>query len=135
MPDLSIGDDDSPNELEFTANAASWMNLILEKDDSLPFSSARCERRRGSRKRRDLTLVGKNGKVLVTGEVKLPYRKDGETPHNATVVTDARTKAIRAGAEYFFTWNVNECVLWETQTPADDFQRGSTTSHGRWFRC
>ena len=39
---------------------------------------------------------------------------------NASVVSDARRKAIRAGADYFFTWNVNECVLWETQTPTDD---------------
>jgi methylase of polypeptide subunit release factors len=33
------------------------------------------------------------------------------------VVTDARAKALRAGARFFFTWNVNEFVLWET-TPA-----------------
>ncbi len=118
--DVQIDDDDFPNELEFTANAASWINLILEKDDSLPFSSARCERRRGSQKRRDLTLLGRNAKVLVTGEVKLPYQKDGATPYNAAVVTDARKKALRAGADYFFTWNVNDCVLWETQTSTGD---------------
>lgn len=121
MPDVSINEEDFPHELQFTANAASWMNLIIEKDPALPFSSAKCEgRSRGSQKRRDLTLIGKDGKVLVTGEVKLPYQKDGSTPHNAAVVSDARNKAIRASADYFFTWNVNECVLWETQTPTDD---------------
>ena len=73
MPDVSINEEDFPHELEFTANAASWMNLIIEKDPALPFSSAKCEgRSRGSQKRRDLTLTGKDGKVLVTGEVKLP---------------------------------------------------------------
>jgi len=113
--------EDFPHELEFTANAASWMNLIIEKDHALPFSGARCEgRSRGSQKRRDLTLLGKDGKVLVTGEVKLPYQKDGATPHNAVVVSDARAKALRSGADYFFTWNVNECVLWETRTPTDN---------------
>ncbi len=121
MPDVSINEEDFPHELQFTANAASWMNLIIEKDPALPFSSAKCEgRSRGSQKRRDLTLTGKDGQVLVTGEVKLPYQKDGSTPHNAAVVSDARKKAIWAGADYFFTWNVNECVLWETQTPTDD---------------
>jgi N-6 DNA Methylase len=121
MPDMPINDEDSPHELEFTAAAASWMNLIIEKDHTLPFSEARCEgRTRGSQKRRDLSLFGKAGKVLVTGEVKLPYQKDGATPHNAAVVSDARRKAIRAGVDYFFTWNVNECVLWETETPIDD---------------
>jgi hypothetical protein len=54
--------EDFPHELEFTANAASWMNLIIEKDHALPFSGARCEgRSRGSQKRRDLTLLGKVG--------------------------------------------------------------------------
>jgi methylase of polypeptide subunit release factors len=121
MPGVPINEEDFPHELQFTANAASWMNLIIEKDPALPFSSAKCEgRSRGSQKRRDLTLIGKDGKVLVTGEVKLPYQKDGSTPHNAAVVSDARKKALRAGADYFFTWNVNECVLWETQTPTDD---------------
>jgi hypothetical protein len=121
MPDLSISDEDFPHELEFTASAASWMNLIIEKDPTLPFSEAKCEgRTRGSQKRRDLSLRGKNSNILVTGEVKLPYQKDGATPHNAAVVSDARRKAIRASAEYFFTWNVNECVLWETQTATDD---------------
>ena len=114
-----------PNEVEFTAIAASWMNLIIEKDRTSPFSEARCERRsRGSQKRRDLTIIGKNEKVLVTGEVKLPYQSDGSTPYNAAVVADARQKARRAAAPYFFTWNVNECVLWETSTPIDDFGAG-----------
>ena len=111
----------SPHELEFVAAAASWINLIIEKGPSLPFSEAKIERRsKSSQKRRDLSLVGKDRKILVTGEVKLPYQKDGATPYNATVVSDARGKAIRANASYFFTWNVNECVLWETETSSDN---------------
>lgn len=121
LPNVPVSQEEAPHELEFTSNAASWMNLIIEKDNSLPFSSARCEgRTKGSQKRRDLTLRGRDGKVNITGEVKLPYQKDGATPFNAYVVSDARQKAIRAGADYFFTWNVNECVLWRTQTAIGD---------------
>lgn len=113
-------DADAPHELEFTTLMASWMNLILDKDSGLPFAETRCERRsQGSQQRRDLTLLGPDGGVLVTGEVKLPYQKDGGTPYHSAVVRDARAKAQRAGARFFFTWNVNECVLWDTESVSD----------------
>ncbi len=121
MVDLPTRGDAHPHEHEFTADVVSWASLIIDKDPTLPFASVKFDRRsRGLQKRRDLSLVGKDDKILVTGEIKLPYQKDGATPYNATVVSDARSKAIRAGAEYFFTWNVNECVLWKSETPADD---------------
>lgn len=104
------------NEWEFTAEVASWINEILIKNARLPFSRAKCEQvGEGSRKRRDLTLLDKNRRVVLTGEVKLPYRQDGGSPYNAIVVDDARTKARRAKAPFFFTWNVNEFALWETE--------------------
>ncbi len=107
----------SVNEWEFTADAASWINEFLAKNGSLPFSRAMCEQRsEGSLKRRDLTLLDGYGRVVLTGEIKLPYQKDGGSPYNAAVVQDARAKALRAGTRYFFTWNINECVLWETAT-------------------
>jgi hypothetical protein len=31
-------------------------------------------------------------------------------------VKAGQQKALRAGVKFFFTWNVNECVLWETAT-------------------
>jgi len=108
----------SPTEWEFTAEAAGWINEILSKTPDLPFSAAKCEQRStGSFTRRDLTLLDKDGRVVLTGEVKLPYRPDGGTPYNVELVKTARAKAARAGSKFFFTWNVNECVLWET-TPA-----------------
>jgi hypothetical protein len=67
-----------------------------------------------SAKRRDFTLLDKDNRAVLTGEVKLPYRKDGGSPYNNAVVQDARGKARIAGARFFFTWNVNEFVLWET---------------------
>src|SRR4051812_22104598 len=79
MSDSLTHEEDAPHELKFTAAAASWMNLIIDKNPGLPFSEARCEgRTRGSQKRRDISLRERDGKVLVTGEVKLPYQKDGQ---------------------------------------------------------
>ena len=107
----------STTEWEFTATVASWINLIIQANQDLPFSAARCEQKsEDSQKRRDISLLDRNKKVVLTGEVKLPYRIDGGSPYNETVVQDARQKAIRAKSKYFFTWNVNECVLWETFT-------------------
>ena len=37
-------------EWEFTADVESWINEILAKDPSLPFSRAKCEQRVGGRK-------------------------------------------------------------------------------------
>ena len=111
------------NEWEFTAAAAGWINGLIGKNPELPFFAARCEQRsRDSLKRRDLTLLDRNRCVVLTGEVKLPYNKDGGSPLNATVVRDARTKARRARSRFFFTWNVNEFVLWETETADDSWQ-------------
>ncbi|HEY3809326.1 MAG TPA: hypothetical protein VGL50_05240 [Steroidobacteraceae bacterium] len=128
----TVPDNESPHELEFTASAATWMSLIIEKDPALPFSAAKCESRsRGIQKRRDLTLIGRDGKPAITGEVKLPYMKDGATPYNAEVIKDARRKAERAGVPYFFNWNVNEYVLWNTEQPAVIRLSGTSIGHGK----
>ena len=105
----------SITEWEFTADVASWINELISKDKGLHFSGAKCEQRAaGSAKRRDLTLLDDNRIVVLTGEVKLPFQKDGGSPYNEAVVQDARKKAERAKSKLFFTWNVNEFVLWET---------------------
>jgi hypothetical protein len=102
-------------EWELTADVAAWMNEITGKDRTLPFSKVRCEQRpEGAANRRDLILLGGLGQTVVTGGMRLPYEKDGSSPYNAAFVNDARAKAIRVSSRYFFTWNVNECVLWET---------------------
>lgn len=48
--------------------------------------------------------------------------------YNDKVVADARNKAKQAQSPFFFTWNVNECVLWETEPtdhiyPRPDYKR------------
>ncbi len=102
-------------EWEFTADVASRINSVIERRPDLPFSEARCEQRgRGSRKRRDLTLLDRNNKPIFTGEVKMPGTRDGRSPLNESVVVDAHDKANAIGVEYFFTWNVNDCILWNT---------------------
>lgn len=121
------------NEWQFTGEVASWITLILKTNGSLPFGKAYTEGQSvNSAKRRDLTLEDRNGRIVLTGEVKLPGRKDGATPYNTTVVADARSKAKRAKAKFFFTWNVNECVLWETDPPGSqvrpDYKSWSVTS-------
>jgi hypothetical protein len=105
----------SMNEWQFTGEAVSWVNQALDRDPSLPFSRATIEQTaHGSAKRSDFTLLDKDRRPVLTGEIKLPYEKNGTSPYNDKVVRDARGKAQRAGTDFFFTWNVNEFVLWET---------------------
>jgi hypothetical protein len=109
------------NEWEFTALAAQWITGAIENNRDSPFREARCEQTsRGSRQRRDLTLVGKDGKKLVSGEVKMPYQAEGGSPLRSGVVRDARAKAQRAKVNYFFTWNVNRLALFPTDIGPDD---------------
>lgn len=103
------------NEWGFTGEVKSWIDQIAKLNTNLPFAGARVEDvGKGSQKRRDLTLIDRNGDPLLTGEVKLPDAPDGGSPYRADVVKDAQRKAMHAGVKFFFTWNVNECVLWET---------------------
>jgi len=108
MPELT--------EWTFAADAAKWMTMWLHGRKSLPFTEAKVEQKTsGSGKRRDLSLLDRDGKKALTGEIRFPDAQDGETPYNAKLVTDARRKAGRAGAPFFFTWNVNRLVLWPTE--------------------
>lgn len=105
------------NEWGFTGEVKSWIDQIAKFNTNLPFAGARVEDvGKGSQKRRDLTLIDRSGEPLLTGEVKLPDAPDGGSPYRSEVVKDAQKKALRAGVKFFFTWNVNECVLWETAT-------------------
>ena len=91
---------------------------ILEQRLDLPFQSASIEESaKGRLKRRDLTLRDRQGKLALTGEIKLPDKADGLTPYNETVVIDAHKKADDVGVKHFFTWNVNRLVLWKTFEP------------------
>jgi len=106
-------------EWEFTGDVASRLNRLLASRPDLPFIEARIEMRQvGRTKRRDLTLLGKDNRPLLTGEVKMPDKPDGRSPYQQGVVEDAHRKANEIGVEHNFTWNVNDFVLWKT------FERG-----------
>ena len=110
-----MADDDTTTEWEIVSLAASWMEaLFAAHKKASPFKSARVERKTlGSQQRRDITLLDHEDRPVVTGEVKLPWAPDGHSPFVESVVLDAKEKAARTGVDWFFTWNLNELVLWQ----------------------
>ena len=91
------------------------MSLCLHGQAKFPFTDAKVEQRgAGSAKRSDLVLYDRDDKPALTGEIKLPDTIEGQTPFHAKLITDARRKAARLGCPFFFTWNVNRFVLWQT---------------------
>ncbi|MGB6176963.1 MAG: N-6 DNA methylase, partial [Methylocella sp.] len=103
------------HEVDFTSRAAGWINAVVATNGpTFPIGKAFIETLAdGSRKRRDITLYDQKGIPCLTGEVKLPWAHDGYSPYIEAVVDDAREKAQRAGVRWFFTWNVNELLLWQ----------------------
>jgi type I restriction-modification system DNA methylase subunit len=101
-------------EIDFTSQVAGWIKQLIDVNGpSFPIGDARIETlAEGSRKRRDITFYDRSGAPCLTGEVKLPWAADGYSPYIESTVDDARAKAIRAGVKWFFTWNVNELLLW-----------------------
>ena len=110
-------------ETEWTVvgDAKSWMDALIDVHRSnSPFSKVKLETRTtGSLKRRDLTVLDRDGKICLTGEVKVPWANDGASPFVESTVVDARKKAVAAGSPWFFTWNLNELVLWRTESFGD----------------
>lgn len=95
------------------------MEEIISIDPSLPFSTVEIENKSlKSAKRNDFVIRDKNGKPVITGEAKMPDKVQGGSPFVESVILDAQGKANDLGVPYFFTWNVNRLVLWET------FQKG-----------
>jgi len=112
MPDI--------NEWTLTADIAKWIAEILRDRVDLPFSDAKVEERgEGSLKRRDITVYHRDGRKVLTGELKMPDSPQGRSPFQDSLVMDAHEKADAIGVQYFFTCNVNRCVLWRT------FERGT----------
>ncbi len=102
-------------EWEFTSKIASRIDALIAKNPTLPFKEAQAEaRKKGDTKRRDFTLIHKNGKPVLTGEVKMPDSPAGRSPFQQGIVEDAHRKADKAGVDHNFTWNVNRFVLWNT---------------------
>ena len=101
-------------EWSIVADAKSWMDALREAHgDQSPFGAIKVETRAsGSLKRRDLTITDRAGRICLTGKVKVPWAPDGASPFVESTVVDARKKAAAVHSPWFFTWNLNELVLW-----------------------
>jgi methylase of polypeptide subunit release factors len=111
MPDNDI----RIHEVTFCGRVSKWADTLFASDASLPFERTEIEQSKGIKKKRsDLRVYDKAGKLVLAGEVKLPGTVEGINPHNATLVEDAYLKASNAGAKFFFTWNVNRLVLFDS---------------------
>ncbi len=104
------------HELDFCAEVAKAAAEIFSSQPASPFADARIEGFGSgpqSRQRKDLRFLDRNGRVALTGEVKLPGTVEGRSPYDGKLVRDAQAKADNADVQYFFTWNVNSFVLWD----------------------
>jgi len=102
------------HEVTFCSRVAGWANELFNQHPEWPFRRAEIEESKAiKRKRSDLRIHGVGGKLILAGEVKMPGTLQGSTPYNADLVADSATKADNAGAEFFFTWNVNDFVLFD----------------------
>lgn len=101
-------------ELDFCAKIAAECGPIIEHlGERCPFAEARIEglgSTSGKTKRKDLRFYDKAGKLLLTGEVKMP---GGPPAFDTELIEDAQRKADHANVQYFFTWDVNRFVLWD----------------------
>lgn len=105
------------HEVDFCSQIASEANILIRQNPTAyPFREARVEGYgvgKGRRKRKDLRFFGANGKLLLCGEVKLPGTPEGRSPFDDKLCQDAEAKASNAEVRYFFTWNVNEFVIFD----------------------
>jgi hypothetical protein len=96
------------NEWTFAADVCKTIQAILLSNPDLPFSEARVEEAAGiGRKRRDLTLYGRENRPVLSGEIKLPDRPDGQSPYSDPLVTGARCPRF---ASVFWTLTWDHCT-------------------------
>ncbi len=106
------------HEVDFCAQIASTVNILVSQNPGAysPFHEARVEgfgTGAGRRKRKDLRFYDDYGNLILCGEVKLPGTREGHSPYNQQLCEDAEAKANSAGIRHFFTWNVDQFVLWD----------------------
>ena len=85
------------HEIDFCTEVAKAAKEIFRSQPTSPFTDARTEGfGSGTRQRKDLRFVDNAGKILLTGEVKLPGTREGRSPYDANLVQDAQQKADNA---------------------------------------
>jgi hypothetical protein len=101
-------------EVTFCSRVAGWLNELFKQHPEWPFRRAEIEQSTAiNPKRSDLRVYGDAEKLILGGEVKMPGTRDGITPYNSELINNSAAKADNAGAEFFFTWNVNALVLFD----------------------
>jgi hypothetical protein len=105
------------HEVDFCGQVASTVNVLISQNPSMhPLGEARVEgfgKGAGRRKRKDLRFFDCDGRLVLCGEVKLPGTREGRSAFADELMQDAFAKAENAGVQFFFTWNVNEFVLFD----------------------
>ncbi|MGA2068011.1 MAG: N-6 DNA methylase [Thermoguttaceae bacterium] len=105
------------NEVDFCGQVASAANHLIEQNPAAyPFREVRIEgygKAAGRRKRKDLRFYGRNDKLVLCGEVKLPGTPEGRSAFAEKLMQDAFAKAEDSGVQFFFTWNVNEFAIFD----------------------
>src|SRR5882762_2945091 len=103
-------------EVAFCSRVSKWADSIFEDNPAWLFKRSEIEQSKGiNRKRSDLRVYGAKKELILAGEVKLPGTVDGRNAYHSALVEDSYQKASRAGAEFFFTWNVNKFVLFDAK--------------------
>jgi hypothetical protein len=101
-------------EVTFCSRVAGWANELFNQRPEWPFRRAEIEESKAiNRKRSDLRVYGDAAKLILAGEVKMPGTDQGRSAYHPNLINDASSKADNAGAEFFFTWNVNQFVLFD----------------------
>lgn len=104
------------HEVTFCSRVSKWADSLFARDPSLTFKRTEIEESKGiHRKRSDLRVYDAKKKLILAGEVKLPGTAEGRNAYNHILVEDAYRKASNAGAEFFFTWNINKLVLFDAK--------------------
>ena len=104
------------HETDFCAQVAAAAEIFFANTDS-PFRAASIEgfgTGASKLKRKDLRFFDRNtGRIAICGEVRLPGPGKGRSAYDMDLVQNASQKAEDAGAQFFFTWDVNVFVLWD----------------------
>ena len=104
------------HEVTFCSRIAKWAEAFFARKPEIGFKRVEIEQSTAkSRRRSDLRVYDPKGNLRLAGEVKLPGTPDGRNAFASTLVDDSATKAANAGAEFFFTWNVNQFVLFDAK--------------------
>jgi methylase of polypeptide subunit release factors len=110
---MAVGDVRT-HEVTFCSRVSKWAENLFSQNPSWNFVRAEIEET-VKRKRSDLRIYGPKNRLVLAGEVKLPGTAEGRNAYSFDLIGDAFQKASNLGAEFFFTWNVNKLVLFDSK--------------------